>query len=73
MFGLDFVVDFLVSYSWFILAIITIAYILWDVNYFLRIIFTVGSALYFEDQIKPDQTTTIYGENFKVYYFYYFK
>lgn len=54
--------DLFLVYGWIILLGILLLYILWDVNYFLRVGFTVGSALYFEKNVKPDQTTTVYGK-----------
>lgn len=65
MLKIAFDVDLFLLISWLSLIVVLLAYVLWDVNYFLRIIFTVGYALYFEDNVKPDETTTVYGkENF---------
>lgn len=50
------------SCSWYFLIALLLLYILWDVNYFLRIAFTVGSAIFCSKRIKPDETTEIYGE-----------
>jgi len=45
-------------WSWFTIAIL---YILFDVNYFLRIIFTLGWGRLFEKKKKLFDETTIYG------------
>lgn len=50
--------------SWLFVIAILLLYIFWDVNYFLRIAFTVGSALYFEKRVKPNETTEVYGKMF---------
>lgn len=50
----------MISYFW--LACITILYILFDVNYFLRIAFTIGYGRLFQKKKKIFEKTTIYGE-----------
>lgn len=55
------------NFVWFLLIFLLLVYILWDVNYFLRIGFTVGCALFSSKRIKPDETTEIYGK-ILVYY-----
>lgn len=39
-----------------------ILYILWDVNYFLRCVFTVIFGRLFQKKVKITDTTTITGE-----------
>ncbi|XP_043286296.1 protein THEM6 [Venturia canescens] len=46
------------AWSWFTIAIL---YILFDVNYFLRIIFTIGWGRLFQKKKKLFDETTIYG------------
>lgn len=38
-----------------------ILYIIWDVNYFIRCIFTVGFGRLFQKKVKLIDTTSIYG------------
>ena len=51
--------------SYFTLACLVILYILFDVNYFLRIAFTIGYGRLFEKKKKIFEKTTIYG-NFSI-------
>lgn len=44
-----------------LVAIVALLYILFDVNYFLRILFTVGFGRIFEKKKKVFDSTTIYG------------
>ncbi|XP_046395487.1 protein THEM6 [Ischnura elegans] len=47
---------------WFyVVAFIAVLYMLFDVNYFIRIIFTIGLARYFQRKVKPFDETVIYG------------
>lgn len=48
----------------FCVAAIAILYILFDVNYFVRIIFTIVWGRLFEKKKKLLDTTTIYGKCF---------
>ncbi|GAB0100884.1 Protein THEM6 [Sergentomyia squamirostris] len=41
--------------------ILLIIYIIWDVNYFLRFIFTIGWGKLFQKKVKILEKTTIYG------------
>ncbi|XP_067638938.1 protein THEM6 [Eurosta solidaginis] len=43
------------------MVILLILYIIWDVNYFIRCIFTVFAARLFQGKRKVTDTTTIYG------------
>lgn len=45
-----------------IVTIIALAYVFWDVNYFLRIAFTIGIGRLFQKKCGVNDTTTIYGE-----------
>lgn len=47
----------------FVICVIAILYIFFDVNYFLRIIFTVVVGRLFEKRVKITEPTTIYGES----------
>ncbi|OXU31033.1 hypothetical protein TSAR_006543 [Trichomalopsis sarcophagae] len=47
--------------SYFTLACIAILYVLFDVNYFLRIAFTIGYGRLFQSKKKIFEKTTIYG------------
>uniref|UniRef100_A0ABD2XUK7 Uncharacterized protein n=1 Tax=Trichogramma kaykai TaxID=54128 RepID=A0ABD2XUK7_9HYME len=47
--------------SYFSLACICIAYVLFDVNYFLRILFTIGYGRLFQAKKKIFEKTSIYG------------
>ncbi|XP_041976098.1 protein THEM6-like [Aricia agestis] len=44
-----------------IVPLIALAYIFWDVNYFLRIAFTIGIGRLFQKKCGVNDTTTIYG------------
>ncbi|CAB3221491.1 unnamed protein product [Arctia plantaginis] len=46
---------------WLRMTIIALAYIFWDVNYFLRIAFTIGIGRLFQKKCGVNDTTTIYG------------
>ncbi|KAJ8973110.1 hypothetical protein NQ317_014449 [Molorchus minor] len=50
----------LFCYSIFV-TIVALLYILFDVNYFLRIIFTIGWGKLFDKRKKLDETTEVYG------------
>lgn len=52
--------DCLICYS-VAVTIIAILYVLFDVNYFLRIAFTIGFGKIFDKKKKIDDTTQIYG------------
>lgn len=62
MLKVDFDIDIFTTYVAFVLALVLVAYVLWDVNYFVRVIFTVGRGRFFQDKIKVDETSTIYGK-----------
>lgn len=47
-----------------LLTIALVLYILFDVNYFLRIVFTILTGRLFQKRKKIFDTTTIYGNNF---------
>lgn len=49
-----------------VLFIIALLYIFWDVNYFIRIAFTIGWGRLFQKKINLGDTSTIYGK--KLYY-----
>lgn len=49
-----------------------ILYILWDVNYFIRVIYTVGLARLFQKKCKITDTTRIYGNFFLHFIEYHF-
>lgn len=42
-------------------TIVALAYIFWDVNYFIRIAFTIGIGRLFQKKCGVNDTTTIYG------------
>ncbi|XP_063621797.1 protein THEM6-like [Cydia splendana] len=44
-----------------ITVLIALAYMFWDVNYFLRIAFTIGIGRLFQKKCGVNDTTTIYG------------
>lgn len=44
-----------------IATVIALAYIFWDVNYFLRVAFTIGIGRLFQKKCGVNDTTTIYG------------
>lgn len=44
-------------------TIVALAYIFWDVNYFLRIAFTIGIGRLFGKKCGVNDTTTIYGKS----------
>lgn len=48
-------------------VIVALLYICWDVNYFLRVAFTIGIGRLFQKKCGVNDTTTIYGE-FTIYY-----
>lgn len=43
------------------LILLLILYIIWDVNYFIRCVFTVAMGRLFQSKRKISDTTTIYG------------
>lgn len=53
--------DCLMCYS-VCVTLIAILYVLLDVNYFLRIIFTIGWGKLFDKKKKIEETTQIYGK-----------
>lgn len=44
------------------LILLLILYVIWDVNYFIRCVFTVGLCRLFQRKRKINETTTIYGK-----------
>lgn len=44
-----------------LVAILFILYAIWDVNYFLRCVFTLGYAHFFQKKRKVTEKTSIYG------------
>lgn len=44
------------------LVLLLILYIIWDVNYFIRFVFTVVLGKLFGKKTKLTETTTIYGK-----------
>lgn len=48
--------------EWEIIAILVL-YIIWDVNYFIRCVFTVAFGRLFQSKRKISDTTQIYGKN----------
>lgn len=40
-----------------------VLYVIWDVNYFIRVVFTVGLGRLFEKKRKITDTTKIYGKS----------
>lgn len=42
--------------------LLLVLYIIWDVNYFIRVVFTVGLGRLFQKKRKVVDTTSIYGE-----------
>lgn len=43
--------------------LLLVLYIIWDVNYFIRVVFTVGLGRLFQKKRKVVDTTSIYGKN----------
>ena len=43
------------------LTYLLILYIIWDVNYFIRCIFTLGYGYFFQNKVKVTDKTSIYG------------
>lgn len=41
--------------------LLLVLYIIWDVNYFIRVVFTVGLGRLFQKKRKIVETTSIYG------------
>lgn len=62
MFKLDLSLEFLTLWGLIFVGFIALLYMFWDVNYFLRIIYTIGWARMFKGQIDLDETTEIYGK-----------
>lgn len=58
--------DCLICYSVCVTAI-AILYVLLDVNYFLRIIFTIGWGKLFDKKKKIEDTTQIYGKFYSLF------
>lgn len=46
-----------------IVTLIALAYVFWDVNYFLRIAFTIGIGRLFQKKCSINDTTAIYGKS----------
>lgn len=44
------------------LVLLLILYIIWDVNYFIRVVFTVVLGKVFGKKTKITETTSIYGK-----------
>lgn len=44
------------------MTVVALLYVLFDVNYFLRTLFTVGWGKLFDKKKKVDETTEIYGK-----------
>lgn len=53
--------DRILSDMGFGLILLLILYIIWDVNYFIRCVFTVALGRLFQRKRKINETTTIYG------------
>ncbi|KOB75063.1 Mesenchymal stem cell protein DSCD75, partial [Operophtera brumata] len=53
-----------------IATVIALAYVFWDVNYFLRIAFTIGIGRLFQKKCGINDTTTIYELDFARFHFY---
>lgn len=43
------------------IILLLVLYIIWDVNYFLRCVFTVGLSRFLQKKVKITETTTIDG------------
>lgn len=54
------------------LVVLLILYIIWDVNYFIRCIFTVLAGRLFQSKRKVTDTTTIYGKHTCTHMYKYF-
>lgn len=52
-----------------LVAILFVLYAVWDVNYFLRCVFTLGYGHFFQKKRKVTEKTSIYGE--RSYYEFY--
>lgn len=50
------------------LVLLLILYIIWDVNYFIRCVFTVAAGRLFQKKRKISDTTTIYGNVIELYF-----
>lgn len=59
-------VDQLMLWLIFMLSLTTVVYLFFDVNYFLRMGFTICWTKLFQNKLKIDETAEVYGE------FYYF-
>lgn len=53
----------------FWLVALLVLYIIWDVNYFIRCVFTVAMGRLFQRKRKITETTSIYGENLEQFSF----
>lgn len=51
----------------FIICIVALLYMTWDVNYFFNVAFTIGYGRLFDKKKKLNEATTIYGKNFLQY------
>lgn len=51
------------------IIVLLILYIIWDVNYFIRCIFTVALGKLFQKKRQINETTTIYGNTLQFYYY----
>lgn len=47
-----------------ILVVVALLYMFWDVNYFIRILVTIGFGRLFDKKCKLNDATTIYGKLF---------
>jgi hypothetical protein len=45
-----------------LIAVLLILYAIWDLNYFLRCVFTLGYAHFFQKKRKVTEKSTIYGK-----------
>lgn len=54
------------------LILLLILYIIWDVNYFIRCIFSVALGRLFQRKRKINETTTIYGIIYIRFYQFFF-
>lgn len=54
--------DALLALYAIIVTVLFLLYVFFDVNYFLRIAFTIGFGRFFDRKIKIDEHTEIYGK-----------
>lgn len=64
MLKVDFDIDIFTTYIAFVLGILLLIYIFWDINYFIRTIFTITVGRIFQEELKVDDTCIIYGKHF---------